>query len=396
MFCTHTCEINNYLYLINRHEMWCAESISTNNLQFAEHPTVSSQLRDLVPLRELDYDVKPTELYRLIESKKFKEILSILDQVESNQGKDDSSCDYRIQANTWIIRRNENGKLRWRILPLHAAIIFDAPLELIKGLIKLAPISLVSKDDIGKLPIHLAFDRDSFEDIIEILLNSCPESVLIRDKKGRLPHQCSPKNTELLGSYASVRGIVEREAIENKMCCPSKSGDVAELPVCNDEVLSKMSDDYDIILEHKSRLQQMKESHKTQMALITNSQKYGEHHAGDFSSAEIALLEEKADYVLNELQQSDDKLRSIIESAEEEMRQDEENASSRRIEMDQFMEMEEELKRDIAQLHWKLESKTVVRSNMLRKLDEVTAKKRELLEDKSHGFCPRKQSDLAV
>jgi hypothetical protein len=87
--------------------------------------------------------------------------------------------------------------LRWRMLPIHAAIIFNAPTALIKALLKAYPGGCSASDDQGMLPLHLAFRSQSSEEVVMVLLDVYPEAIERGDLKGRVPSQLGPKNSTL-------------------------------------------------------------------------------------------------------------------------------------------------------------------------------------------------------
>ena len=100
--------------------------------------------------RECDFDKDPSELYLQLQKKDWEGAIarSVTDPVE---------------ACTWVVRKEFDGKLRWRLLPLHAAIIFKAPEEVIEALLGAYPRGAECKDDQGMLPLHLAFRNGSAE-----------------------------------------------------------------------------------------------------------------------------------------------------------------------------------------------------------------------------------------
>merc|ERR1712194_523698 len=109
-----------------------------------------------------DYDFNPTMLYKLIESKQWDGVISRCKQEPS-------------EAGTWIARRGKDEKLRWKILPLHAAICLKAPKEVLLKLLVTFPESLSSVDDQGMLPIHLALKNDEVDDtFLRTMLNTYP------------------------------------------------------------------------------------------------------------------------------------------------------------------------------------------------------------------------------
>ena len=63
---------------------------------------------------ERDYDTNPTELYLSVQRKDW-------------DGAVERSATCQHEASTWVSWKEADGKLHWRLLPLHAAIIFCAP-----------------------------------------------------------------------------------------------------------------------------------------------------------------------------------------------------------------------------------------------------------------------------
>jgi len=121
---------------------------------------------------ECDYDKNPTTLFLDLQRKEW-------DKAATNTSD--------IQARTWVSRKEKHGKLRWRLLPLHAAIIFKAPEKVVENLLASYPKGAQSKDDQGMLPLHLAFRHGSSEATVNLLLVAFPQSVEIKDRKGRIP-----------------------------------------------------------------------------------------------------------------------------------------------------------------------------------------------------------------
>jgi len=73
----------------------------------------------------------------------------------------------------------------WKVLPLHAAIILGAPLQLITGL----SYGVRMKDLNGSLPVHLAAASSYMfgDSVFKHLIKEYPESKDIKDRKGRTP-----------------------------------------------------------------------------------------------------------------------------------------------------------------------------------------------------------------
>ena len=159
---------------------------------------------------ECDYDVNPTYLYQAIEARQWKHARDFLE-------KNDQA---HAQAATWVIRKETNGKLRWRLLPLHAAIIFGSPLEILELLLGEYPAAAQSKDDQGMLPLHLAFRNFQSWDILEELLTAYPHAISIKDRRGRTPLQCASssfrKPASVLELYTHVAVTTERVTLNKK------------------------------------------------------------------------------------------------------------------------------------------------------------------------------------
>eukprot|EP00536_Pseudo-nitzschia_multiseries_P009951 jgi/Psemu1/202116/e_gw1.290.6.1 len=160
-------------------------------ISITDSPT-SSRLSVSPAVSECDYDVNPTILYQAIEAKQWDYAISLF----TNRGSGNSSIsthgleeleDEEEASATWVVRKECNGKLRWRLLPLHAAIIFGSPLKLIELLLVDYPLAAQCKDDRGMLPLHLAFRHKASWDVIDELLTTYPMAVFVSDRKGRTP-----------------------------------------------------------------------------------------------------------------------------------------------------------------------------------------------------------------
>ncbi|CAB9506593.1 expressed unknown protein [Seminavis robusta] len=143
-----------------------------------------------------NYDTNVTTLYELLES--------------SNWEKARSRCgSHPHEVRTWIVRRDTiSQKIRWKLLPLHAAVIFQSPTYVVTALIDQYPAAVSRRDDQGMLPLHLAFRyKEDNEDLLELLLTQYPKGVLMKDKRDRIPleHGRGSKfSAKLLRLYADA------------------------------------------------------------------------------------------------------------------------------------------------------------------------------------------------
>lgn len=138
---------------------------------------------------ECDYDTNPTVLYQAIEAKQWDYAVSLFVKNKIEGG----------ESGTWVVRKETNGKLRWRLLPLHAAIIFGSPVKLVECLLADYPAAASCKDDQGMLPLHLAFRNEGSAswEIIDELLTAYPQAIFVKDRKGRTPLQCGIQLTSV-------------------------------------------------------------------------------------------------------------------------------------------------------------------------------------------------------
>eukprot|EP00980_Cylindrotheca_fusiformis_P008615 scaffold1830_cov117-Cylindrotheca_fusiformis.AAC.14 len=152
---------------------------------------------------ECDYDKNPTDLYSAIERKEWDHAISIIHSDEAEE-----------QAATWVVRKELNGQLRWRLLPLHAAVMFRCPVKVVELLLADYPAAAQSKDDQGMLPLHLAFRNESSWEIIEELMTAYPQAIFVSDRKSRTPLDCGCRTPSGNGSVGSVSPHHENKSFQ--------------------------------------------------------------------------------------------------------------------------------------------------------------------------------------
>ena len=127
----------------------------------------------------------PTRLYLTLKQRNWKESLTCLKRSPHH-------------ARTWLRQQSRDGVADWKMLPLHAAVVFDAPLLLIKELVTMHPNALQEPDHEGKLPLHYAaiFSNKGQQDIMSHMLKYYPEAMWIKASCGRTAIEYS-RNDEL-------------------------------------------------------------------------------------------------------------------------------------------------------------------------------------------------------
>ena len=114
---------------------------------------------------ECDYDRHPTHLYMLIQHKDWA-------------GVKYQAANFSDEVKTFVYRKGPNGLLKWRLLPLHLAILSDGvPFDVLQSLLEVYPGAADVQDDHGMLPIHLAIKKHMDPDVINLLLAANPDCV---------------------------------------------------------------------------------------------------------------------------------------------------------------------------------------------------------------------------
>ena len=149
------------------------ELVSNETSAVVEEPIVETTL-------ECDFDKNPTDLYLCLMRKDWSG--SIRRCVQRPE-----------EAKTWIYRKEATGTLRWKLLPIHAGIIFSAPVPVIDALLHAYLYGADCKDDQGMVPLHLAIRMNSDHTIVEKLVSARPTSVKAQDRKGRTPRALAEK-----------------------------------------------------------------------------------------------------------------------------------------------------------------------------------------------------------
>lgn len=101
---------------------------------------------------------------------------------------------------------SEMPKFRWKLLPLHAAIVLGAPTEIIQDIIRAYPSAAKKTDERGSLPVHLAASRldvdSEGEKVVLQLFGAHPDSIEVEDRKGRTP----PELAKLARARKDIEG----------------------------------------------------------------------------------------------------------------------------------------------------------------------------------------------
>ena len=225
-----------------------------------------------------DYDKSATGLYEMLEGSQW-------DQARSR-------CrTHPTEVRTWIVRRDKQRQVRWKLLPLHAAIIFQSPHPVISALLDQYPQAASCPDDQGMLPLHLAFrHKQDDEDLIELLLVQYPQAVLAKDKRQRLPleHGRESKfSAKLMWLYADATVIGTRGNKEDDQAT-FHSGLRADL-------------EKELRREHEREISHLRNQYETELQTLQEKSAYETQHIKVVVDDERQTLVERHKEELNEL-----------------------------------------------------------------------------------------------
>lgn len=179
----------------------------------------------------LNYDEGATMLYNLIEEREWKAVVVRATKTP-------------LEAATWIYRREKDGeRLRWKQLPLHAAIVFGANEVVVHALLRSFPEAAEMTDDQGMLPVHLAFRHNANEEIIDMLLKIYPEGANLRDRKGRVPITLVRVSDD--GESSSLRSYMANFIFErsNVVVSEEKERKIIEMTEAYSEEIQTLQED---------------------------------------------------------------------------------------------------------------------------------------------------------
>ena len=210
-----------------------------------------------------DYDSSATVLYELLESSKWDEARR---RCQSHP----------LETRTWIVRRDKSHKVRWKLLPLHAAIIFQSPNAVVSALLERYPHAASCPDDQGMLPLHLAFrHKQDDEDLLELLLVQYPKAVLLKDKRQRVPleHGRESKfSAKLVWLYADAT-VIGTGANNNS----NKDEDQGTARTSLNTSL-RADIEKELRREHEKELRQMRQEYETKIQTLEEKNAYETQH----------------------------------------------------------------------------------------------------------------------
>jgi hypothetical protein len=187
-------------------------------------------------LEERDFDKDPTVLFTLLQKKEWEQAM-------------ERAATHNMEVNVWVSRKEKTGALRWKLLPIHASVVFKAPPSVVDKLLDIFRYGAQIKDDQGMLPLHLAFRNGSTPDIVELLLTAFPESIQAKDRKGRIPLVLAQASTAP-HKVAYIEALGKGPVHYTRMAAEKDKATIkAEQLAMYTAMLERMQQEYEEVLE---------------------------------------------------------------------------------------------------------------------------------------------------
>lgn len=319
-----------------------------------------------ISTRTCDFDRDATDLYKSIHEKKWTDTVR---RAETHPE----------EVSTWIYRRERNnGKIRWKLLPLHAALIFAAPKFVIESLVDAYPEGVQCKDDQGMLPLHLAFKMNSPESIINVIVDAHPLAMVCKDRKMRTPL------TLAFTEKAMNRNAFLRAIDVGLVSCLREVAEKERRSVIN-ELDQKFEEDSKIVKEqHAEEMDELKNEYEKKIELfelkIEQEKKESEFWKESSSALKESLsvsdrkleLKLSSDYTAKLAQEKDEYISKIknleprLDQLEKEKKTDTEELSQLRVEV-------AESKEKISTLEKSLQEKTTENNSLSSQIIELSS-----------------------
>jgi len=261
---------------------------------------IKTRAGDIRSLPECDYDTDCSALYRQIQLKNWQSVNQFLLTGYWTGGLFPDRSPPTDQACTWVTKydkKEKRKKVVWTHLPIHAALIYGAPDNIIKVLIKICPATLRCADDRRMLPLHLAFMHGSSDQALGMVLDEFPDGFTVRNIQGRTPAECAVDGPNYRRSQIISTVLVHNKKTWEKMAARtlSKQHAVAQKALNNrNEKISQLETAMNLI---RCREDQTQDSFSLVVSEIQKLQKWYKQKEADASAEDGKPLD--ATFVTN-------------------------------------------------------------------------------------------------
>lgn len=308
-----------------------------------------------------DYETSATILYKLLESSQWDLALQ--------------RCrSHPLEVRTWVQRSSGDSPkssktIRWKVLPLHAAIVFKAPFLVVEGLLEQHPRAASSRDDQGMLPLHLAFRHydAEHEQTVALLMKRYPKGCHMPDKRSRTPLQLAPDSaqfsTNVLKLYSQIASNQLRSADSDKEMAIRKSA--------TDPDALKLQDQGKVVSDYERRIELLKQEHESNIKAV--------HRQNQKTMVQVRLdAEEERQELMKRHHQEMDELRDLLSR---EVGREGQLSASLQAEVTTLREQLEQSRKKQSAMTTMMKEFRMYHDELLRHLrDEVLVDQQRLLE----------------
>lgn len=216
---------------------------------------------------ECDYDENPSCIFQALEAREFKYAYDMFK---------DETATAEEECRTWIVARDlKSDEVKFRALPLHAAMVFGAPDKLVECIFDANPNAVRGRDLKGCLPVHYAFKNNASDLIVNKLITAFPKGYFVKDKSGKsCADHVDPKSTS--ADRLNIIGCIVAFGVEDekgRWLEKSEADWVVQEAEIRDELMQvnqKTKEACEAAVakaeeEHKRRLQIFEEQHRKEL-----------------------------------------------------------------------------------------------------------------------------------
>jgi hypothetical protein len=235
---------------------------------------------------------------------------------------------------TWVVRRDKGtNDIRWKLLPIHAAVIFQSPKHVVETLLEKHPTAIQRKDDQGMIPLHLAFrHKKADEDLLQLLLVHHPKGIHKEDSRGRTPLELGRDgvfSAQFMSLYTSTcvslsshsfsieAGTAASQEYESKLVATQAEYEtqINRLTSIYEERIAKIEQTHELKL---NQIQEKSEFEKDALAHVHREEMQALHHV--VSSAKESDSHDRLNAEIQQLQSEVTRFRNESDRLNEQMK----------------------------------------------------------------------------
>lgn len=287
---------------------------------------------------EVDYFDNPSKLFKRVEERSWTGALSRLERNPK-------------EAQIWVVRRNYDGAVTWKRLPIHEACMHSPPPNVVLALLTKYPEGAKEIDSNQRSPLHLACANRASVEVVRHLLMANPDAIFEEDVYFKTPPQImlESKNPD----HDVVAALKKGPKYYKKKIEEARARMDAEKSPDRERVRSRAP-------TSSRSTRRNEEVDKAQKEMIGNL----EEELGKFSQKLAASLDQE-NHLKNQVKSLEKEIESLKDAIEEES---EENEKDLKL-LEEVQQSEQQMKRrlEVKEYHEKLAAEKV--KDLERKLE---------------------------